>query len=577
MLATRSTSRIVAHERPDLIEVGSTWFAPWLVHLAAPAGTCRPSGSTTATSRASSRPGRSAAGARDGPRRGSRLVPRRSRAVVRARRAFGLRRRASSSARVRARVRAAGGRSRPFNPARRAADRIRATAWPAGGAAGHLRGPARRGEGSRPAPPRGPRSTAGPAHAGAGGGWHGARKIEAPGGRAGARLQQHRETVADLLAAADSRSRPARSRPSACRHSRPWRAAPRSSPPTRGVVETVRAPGQGTCSYADAGALAARRGAMLTADLPALGGRPRLRGGGPRMGRVLDRLFDVYQGLPARESARLDPRCHPSHARGRPSALAAVPGAGVIPPCWSSPIGMAVAARGDPGFVAWLRGAAADGAEIVLHGERHDEAGAPRGLADELRAAAAPRAKASSSPSMRRSPTRASRAGSRGSGRSGLAGGVCSARVARRAERDRASRRGLGFSEDDRAIYLATRPPRGGPRAALERAQRLRARGSVPSPWRWALPGRAPVSASRFTRRTWITPAARARPRGSLAGPPTRPSPTRRSRRDDAPPHAVAHAICLGLVAPICWRAPGGSSGSSRGWATGSLLGEPSS
>ena len=34
MLATRSTSRIVAHERPDLIEVGSTWFAPWLAHLA---------------------------------------------------------------------------------------------------------------------------------------------------------------------------------------------------------------------------------------------------------------------------------------------------------------------------------------------------------------------------------------------------------------------------------------------------------------------------------------------------------------------------------------------------------------
>jgi alpha-1,6-mannosyltransferase len=34
MLATRSTSRIVAHERPDLIEVGSAWFAPWLVHYA---------------------------------------------------------------------------------------------------------------------------------------------------------------------------------------------------------------------------------------------------------------------------------------------------------------------------------------------------------------------------------------------------------------------------------------------------------------------------------------------------------------------------------------------------------------
>jgi alpha-1,6-mannosyltransferase len=34
MLATESTSRIVAHERPHLIEVGSAWCAPWLVHLA---------------------------------------------------------------------------------------------------------------------------------------------------------------------------------------------------------------------------------------------------------------------------------------------------------------------------------------------------------------------------------------------------------------------------------------------------------------------------------------------------------------------------------------------------------------
>lgn len=34
MLATQSTSRIVAHERPDLIEVGSAWCAPWLIHLA---------------------------------------------------------------------------------------------------------------------------------------------------------------------------------------------------------------------------------------------------------------------------------------------------------------------------------------------------------------------------------------------------------------------------------------------------------------------------------------------------------------------------------------------------------------
>jgi alpha-1,6-mannosyltransferase len=38
MLATRSTSRIVAHEQPDLIEVGSAWCAPWLVHLATRGG-----------------------------------------------------------------------------------------------------------------------------------------------------------------------------------------------------------------------------------------------------------------------------------------------------------------------------------------------------------------------------------------------------------------------------------------------------------------------------------------------------------------------------------------------------------
>jgi len=37
-------------------------------------------------------------------------------------------------------------------------------------------------------------------------------------------------------------------------------------------------------------------------------------------------------------------------------------------------------------FVAWLRARADDGAEIVLHGERHDEAGAPRRLVDTLRA-----------------------------------------------------------------------------------------------------------------------------------------------------------------------------------------------
>lgn len=39
-----------------------------------------------------------------------------------------------------------------------------------------------------------------------------------------------------------------------------------------------------------------------------------------------------------------------------------------------------------PAFVAWLRARVAQGAEIVLHGERHDEVGSPRAAADAFRA-----------------------------------------------------------------------------------------------------------------------------------------------------------------------------------------------
>jgi len=39
-----------------------------------------------------------------------------------------------------------------------------------------------------------------------------------------------------------------------------------------------------------------------------------------------------------------------------------------------------------PQFMTWVRECAADGAEIFLHGERHDEVGLPRGWRDELRA-----------------------------------------------------------------------------------------------------------------------------------------------------------------------------------------------
>ncbi len=39
-----------------------------------------------------------------------------------------------------------------------------------------------------------------------------------------------------------------------------------------------------------------------------------------------------------------------------------------------------------PDFFAWLRERARDGAEIILHGERHDEHGSPRNALDQVRA-----------------------------------------------------------------------------------------------------------------------------------------------------------------------------------------------
>lgn len=58
-----------------------------------------------------------------------------------------------------------------------------------------------------------------------------------------------------------------------------------------------------------------------------------------------------------------------------------VPGLLVVPD-WHGETAM----ESDAAFVAWLRARAADGAEIFLHGERHDEVGSPRAFSDEIRA-----------------------------------------------------------------------------------------------------------------------------------------------------------------------------------------------
>jgi predicted deacetylase len=54
----------------------------------------------------------------------------------------------------------------------------------------------------------------------------------------------------------------------------------------------------------------------------------------------------------------------------------------LVVPDWHGEVAM----ESDAAFGAWVRARAAAGAEIFLHGERHDEVGLPRSLSDEVRA-----------------------------------------------------------------------------------------------------------------------------------------------------------------------------------------------
>ena len=256
MLATRSTSRIVAHERPDLIEVGSTWFAPWLVHLAtrrvdvpavwfyhsnfprviAPWPETRRAG---CGGRRPSSPGATSAGWAGWSGRRWRLR---------------ISSPASSSAAGVERVRAGRPRRRPRSLPSRAGARAprrpaAATACPRGRWRCTSAGSPRRRR-STCSSRRGPRSSGAPAPTSCSSATapRAAGSSAAPGSE---RLhwlpfQQDRDELADLLAAADLRSRPARSRPSGSRRSRPSPAAPRCSPPTGAAsAETVARSGAG--------------------------------------------------------------------------------------------------------------------------------------------------------------------------------------------------------------------------------------------------------------------------------------------------------------------------------------------
>jgi predicted deacetylase len=109
-----------------------------------------------------------------------------------------------------------------------------------------------------------------------------------------------------------------------------------------------------------------------------------------------------------------------------------------------------------PAFVSWLRERAAEGAEIVLHGERHDEVGSPRRAGDRLRAWGRT---AREGEFLTLDEAAAGERIARGRARLralGLepVGFVPPAWLAREAGFRAAGAAGFGFSEDDRSIRL---------------------------------------------------------------------------------------------------------------------------
>jgi len=109
-----------------------------------------------------------------------------------------------------------------------------------------------------------------------------------------------------------------------------------------------------------------------------------------------------------------------------------------------------------PAFVDWIRARGSDGAEILLHGERHDEVGLPRGLRDEWRAWGRTAGEAEF---LTLDNTAARVRVARGLERLrklGLdpTGFVPPAWLAREATHQAAADAGLQFSEDDRSVRL---------------------------------------------------------------------------------------------------------------------------
>jgi uncharacterized protein len=151
----------------------------------------------------------------------------------------------------------------------------------------------------------------------------------------------------------------------------------------------------------------------------------------------------------------------------------------------------------DAAFVAWVRARAAAGAELFLHGERHDEVGLPRGWQDAWRAWGKTAREGEfltldEGPAYERIAHGVERLAALGLPPIGF---VPPAWLARPACAAAVRRAGLGYSEDDRSILVLERGERlASPVVRWSGRTPLRARGSaVVAAARWRLERDVPV------------------------------------------------------------------------------------
>ncbi len=153
--------------------------------------------------------------------------------------------------------------------------------------------------------------------------------------------------------------------------------------------------------------------------------------------------------------------------------------------------------EGAPEFLDWVRARAAEGAEIFLHGERHDEIGSPRAWRDELRAFGRTNREGefltlgygAARERIRRGVDRLQQAGL------DPVGFVPPAWLCRPETHDAVRDSGLGMSEDDGAVYMLGRGARiPSPVVRWSARGAVRAYGSVAQDRvRWILQRGTPV------------------------------------------------------------------------------------